>query len=217
VSFYQVFQFLRDLNKNNSKAWMDEHRDTYQEVRNFMLGWIENLDNQLQKVDPGYASTPANKALTRVNNNLVYQPNAPTYRSYFGADLNKGKGKISFYVHVSIKRSFIDGGFYRPSGEILKSIREAIDYDGEELKKIISRKSFVDTFGGLEDGDTLKTAPKGFSQDHQHIDLLRLKSFAVMHTITQEEIMADDFTDKIVSIYQEMRPFKEYLEKAVSV
>ncbi len=111
VSFHQVFDFLHDLNKNNSKVWMDEHRDAYRKVRSSMLEWINNLDKQLQKIDPEYAPTPAKKAITRINNNLVYQPNATTYRNYIGTELNQGKGKISFYVHVSLKRSFIDGGF----------------------------------------------------------------------------------------------------------
>ena len=196
---------------------MDEHRDRYQKVRDFVLDWIEELDERLQKIDPDYVPTPAKKAITRINNNLVYQPNAPTYRNYLGADLNKGKEKISFYVHISTERCFIDGGFYHPSSETLKSIREAVDYNGGELKRIISKKSFVETFGGLDEDDKLKTAPKGYPADHQHADLLRLKSFAVVHPVTQQEIMADNFTDKVVNIYQEMLPFKEYLEKAVSV
>ncbi|WKN45641.1 DUF2461 domain-containing protein [Tunicatimonas pelagia] len=217
MSFYQVFDFLRDLNKNNNKAWMDEHRGRYHEVRDFMLGWIENLDKRLQEIDLGYMPTPAKKAISRINNNLVYKPNAPTYRDHFGAEMNKAKDKSGFYVHMSLNGSFIGGGFYNPSKDQLDSIRDAIDYNGEELKKIISKKSFVETFGEMSDKDALKTAPKGFAQDHKHIDLLRMKSFAVMHTITQKEIMADNFTDKVVKVYQEIVPFNQYLEKAVSV
>ena len=103
MSFYQVLDFLRDLNKNNNKAWMDEHRGRYQEVRQFMLGWIENLDKRLQKIDPSYTPNPAKKAIRRINNNLVYKPNAPTYRDHFGAEMNKAKDKSSFYVHMSLK------------------------------------------------------------------------------------------------------------------
>ncbi|MEM8966198.1 MAG: DUF2461 domain-containing protein, partial [Bacteroidota bacterium] len=182
MSFYQVFDFLRDLNKNNNKAWMDEHCDRYQEVRQFMLSWIENLDKRLQKIDPSYMPTPAKKAISRINNNLVYKPNAPTYRDHFGAEMNKAKGKSGFYVHMSLNGSFIGGGFYNPSKDQLDSIRDAIDYNGKELKKIISKKSFVETFGEMSDKDALKTAPKGFSQDHKHIGLIRMKHFAVMHT-----------------------------------
>jgi len=217
MSFHQVFDFLRDLNRNNHKAWMDEHRDRYQEVRQFVLGWIENLDQRLQKVDDHYLPTPAKSAISRINNNKVYKPNAPTYRDHFGAEMNKGKGKSGFYVHMGLNGSFIGGGFYSPSNEQLSSIRDAIDYNGEELKKIISQESFVETFGEMNDPDALKTAPKGFSQVHKHIDLIRMKRFAVMHTIAQQDILADDFTDKVVNVYQEMIPFNRYLEKAVSV
>ena len=66
MSFHQVFDFLRDLNKNNSKIWMDEHRDRYHEARDFVLDWIENLDKRLQKIDPGYMPTPAKKAISRL-------------------------------------------------------------------------------------------------------------------------------------------------------
>ncbi len=217
MSFYQVFDFLRDLNKNNHKAWMDDHRDTYQEVRGFVLSWIENLDQRLQQVDPDYVSTPAKKAISRINNNKVYRPDAPTYRNHVGAEVDKAEGRSSFYVHMGLDGSFIGGGFYRPSSEVLKSIREAIDYNGDALKKIINKKSFADTFGALESEGRLKTAPKGFSPDHRHIDLLRMKSFAAIHAITQKEVASDDFTDKVVSVYREMLPFRQYLHQAASV
>ena len=217
MSFYQVLDFLRDLNKNNHKAWMDEHRDRYHEVRDFMLDWIGELDQRLQKEDANYRPTPAKKAISRINNNKVFKPDSPTYRDYFGAELNQGDGRPIFYVSVGLSWSFIGGGFHRPNNDRLTSIRAAIDYDGDELKKIISKKSFADTFSELTKGDSLKTAPKGYANDHRHIDLLRLKSFAVMHNITQKDIVADDFTEKVVSIYREIIPFNRYLEKAVSI
>lgn len=147
----------------------------------------------------------------------MYHPDKPTYKGHFGADLDHGKNKGGFYVHLGINGSFLGGGFYRPPNQILSSIRAAIDYNGDELKRIIHQKSFVETFGGLEDEEALKAAPRGFSQDHPHIDLLRLKSFAVMHTVTQKEAMANDFTEKVVRVYREMLPLREYLNQAVSV
>ncbi|MEM6843894.1 MAG: DUF2461 domain-containing protein [Bacteroidota bacterium] len=217
MSFYQVFDFLGDLNKNNNKAWMEANRNRYQDVRQFILDWIEHLGQRLQKIDPDYVLTPPKKAISRINNNLIYQPNAPIYRDYFGAEMSKAKEKGMFYVQMGLHDSFIGGGFYNPSKDVLDSIRAAIDYNGEALKRIIRHESFANTFGELNDKNALKTVPKGYARDHQHADLLRLKSFAVMHTITRQEIMADDFTDKVVKVYQEMLPFNQYLEKAVSV
>ena len=196
---------------------MDDHRATYHEARDFVISWTEDLNWALEKTDPNYTPMPGKKAISRINNNLVYHPDKPTYKDHFGVELNQGGGQSSFYLHLGINGSFIGGGYYHPPKEVLDSIRDAIDYNGEALKKIIHQPSFVDTFGALEDEDSLKTAPKGFSTDHPHIDLLRHKSFAVMHSVTQKEIVADGFVGQVVSIYQEMLPFSQYLNKAVSV
>ena len=109
------------------------------------------------------------------------------------------------------------GGFWRPDAKTLRSIRDAIDYDGEEFKKIITKKSFVKTFGGLYEDEKLKTAPKGFSRDHTHIDLLRNKTFAVIHRFKNEEVLQHGFGEKVIQVYGEMLPFRRYLNQAVTV
>ena len=131
--------------------------------------------------------------------------------------MNKAKDKGSFYLHICLSGSFIDGGFYNPTNEQLAIIRAAIDYDGEKLKEIISGESFSKTFGKLSDAAALKIAPKGYNTDHRHLDLLRLKSFSVVHKLTHTDITSKDFSDKVVRIYRELMPFNHYLEQAVSV
>ena len=196
---------------------MDGHRSSYHEVRDFVVDWIEELNHTLEGVDADYVARPAKKAITRINNNLLYHPTLPIYKDHIGIELYQGGGQSSFYLHLSINGSFIGGGYYHPPKEALHSIRHAIDYNGDALKNIINQPSFVDTFGTLEDDDALKTAPKGFAKDHPHVDLLRLKSFAVLHNVTQKEIVASDFVEKVVVVYREMLPFGQYLNQAVSV
>jgi len=220
MGFYKMFSFLRELQENNNKDWMDEHRSEYHEVRDWYISWLNELDAELEKVDPDYHSTTGKRAINRINNNLLYHPNKPVYKDHFGAGLdlsNHGK-QGDFYIHLGTNGCFIAGGFYKPKKEVLDSIRDAIDYNGKELKKIIDKKSFKDTFGELiDDGDSLKTSPKGYSNDHEHIDLLNRKTFAVQHEITQREVMREDFKSKCVEIYKEMLPFRKYLNKAVTV
>ncbi|AZQ42962.1 DUF2461 domain-containing protein [Nonlabens ponticola] len=220
MSFNKMFTFLRELQNNNSKDWMDEHRDEYHDVKDWFVSWLNELDEKLAKVHDTYHKTEGKKAVNRINNNLLYHPNKPVYKDHFGAglDIDKSSNYGDFYIQIGTNGSFIAGGFYKPKKEVLDSIRDAIDYNGEELKKIISKKSFKETFGGLmTDDDKLKTSPKGYSQDHKHIELLRRKSFAVKHDVTQKEIMQSNFQDKCVEIYKEMLPFREYLNKAVTV
>lgn len=217
MSFYSLFEFLRELNQNNHKEWMDEHRGEYEKVRDFYIEWLNEMDIKLAKVDPDYSPTTGKEAINRINNNLLFHPNKPVYKDHFGAGLDKEKGKGDFYIHIGINGSFVAGGFYRPKKEILDSIRAAIDYNGEELEKILQKKSFKQSFGGLIEDEKLKTSPKGFSKEHRFIELLRNKSFVVQHDLTQKEIQQDDFQDKLVQIYKEMLPFRNYLNKAVTV
>ena len=217
MSFYKLFDFLQDLNTNNNKEWMDEHRKRYHEIRDFYIDWLNQMDIKLSKADPDYSPTTGKRAINRINNNLLFHPNKPVYKDHFGAGLDKEKGKGDFYIHIGINESFVAGGFYKPKKEILDSIRAAIDYNGEEFVKILNKKSFKETFGGLMEEEKLKTSPKGFHKDHKYIDMLRNKSFAVLHEFTQKEILDDKFQDNLVRVYKEMLPFRNYLNHAVTV
>jgi uncharacterized protein (DUF2461 family) len=63
----------------------------------------------------------------------------------------------------------------------------------------------------------LTNAPKGFSNDHPHIDLLRNKTFAVVHELSKKEVLQPDFKEKIIEVYKEMLPFRRYLNTSVTV
>lgn len=218
MDFSELFDFLETLNQYNHKDWMDANRKWYERVKANYISWLEELDLELSKIDKEYYSSPGKKAINRINNNLLFHPNKPTYKDHFGAGLDKRPKTGDFYIHLGIEEIFVAGGFYKPKSDYLKSIREAIDYNGDEFKNIINAPSFQNHFGGLmEDEDQLKTAPKGFSQDHPHIDLLRLKSFAALKPFKREDVLAPQFKDQVVEVYLAMLPFRRYLNKAVSV
>lgn len=218
MSFQNLYQFLEELNLNNSKEWMDVNRKNYHAVRDWYISWLENMSLKLSKVDKYYTPTTGKKAINRINNNLMFYPNKPTYKDHFGAGLDQLSKQGDYYIHLGINENYIAGGYYNPKTELLTSIREAIDYNGEELNKILNRKSFKAIFGGLiETGNKLSQAPKGFSADHKYIDLIRNKTFAVEVQLTNKEIMAADFSERVIEIYKEMLPFRRYLNKAVTV
>ncbi len=141
MSFYGLYHFLRDLQNNNHKEWMDANRNRYHEVREWYIDWLNRLDAELGKVDPNYVSIDGRKAINRINNNLMFHPEKPTYKDHFGAglDLNVNGKQGDFYIHLGTEESFIAGGFYKPKKELLDSIRDAIDYNGGEFKKIINK------------------------------------------------------------------------------
>ncbi len=218
MDFKALFHFLEDLQQNNNKEWMDAHRKKYQKLRNSFIEWLDELDAKLAIIDQDYYPTPGKKGINRINNNLLFHPNRPVYKDHFGAGLDQSTKQGDFYIHIGVSECLLAGGYWKPDHKTLNSIREAIDYDGKELEKILSKKSFKDTFGGLyTDKDKLKTAPKGYTSHHEHIDLLRHRTFAVIHPMTREDVLRNEFMDHVISVYKEMLPFRRYLRKAVTV
>ncbi len=218
MDFKALFQFLQDLQNNNHKEWMDVNRKHYQAIRNAFIQWLDELDTKLATIDSDYYPTPGRKGINRINNNLLFHPNKPVYKDHFAAGLDQKSKQGDFYIQIGINESELAGGYWKPNNKLLSSIREAIDYNGDELQRIINKKSFKNTFGDLyPDKDKLKTTPKGYSQDHEHIDLLRHKTFAVIHPLTKEDILEQGFTDKVIEVYQEMLPFRRYFNEAVTV
>lgn len=218
MDFTTLFQFLQDLQNNNHKEWMDDNRKRYQDVRNSFIQWLDELDTKFAAIDPTYYPTSGKKGINRINNNLLFHPNKPVYKDHFAAGLDQRTKQGDFYIQIGINECELAGGYWKPDNETLNSIREAIDYNGEELVKILNKNSFKATFGGmLFDKNMLKTAPKGYSSNHKHIDLLKHRTFAVIHPLSKEDILSNNFTDKIIEVYKEMLPFRRYFNQAVTV
>ncbi|HXA02473.1 MAG TPA: DUF2461 family protein, partial [Cytophagaceae bacterium] len=94
------------------------------------------------------------------------------------------------------------------------AIRQSIDYDSKELLKILNTKAFKNSFGQIE-GEKLSRPPKGFDADHPQIELLKHKSFNVMHNFSDAEVNAPGFKKELLKIYKEMKPLNEFLNKSM--
>jgi uncharacterized protein (TIGR02453 family) len=109
------------------------------------------------------------------------------------------------------------GGFWKPEKETLDMMRSEIDYNGEELKKVIENKKFQDFYGGLgEDPDKLKTSPQNYPNDHTYIELLRYKNFVAVRDLTEKEVVSDSFIDLVEEAYLTVLPFSNFLKKATA-
>ena len=217
MGFPELYNFLERLQRNNAKEWMDDHRKEYHRLRDFFIAWLNELNEKLAAVDPDYYDTPGKKGINRINNNLMFHPNKPIYKDHFAAGLDQRSKQGDFYIEVGLTHNLLAGGYWRPETKLLRSIREAIDYNGEELIAILEKPSFKKYFKGLYPDQALTMAPKGFSNDHPHIELLRQKTFGVELALSRKQILAPDFQDFCIKVYLEMLPFRRYLREAVSV
>jgi len=217
MSFLNLYDFLERLQGNNSKEWMDTHRKEYKSVRAFFVSWLDELNGKLGQVDPTYFDTPGKKGINRINNNLMFYPSKPVYKDHFGAGLDQLTKQGDFYIEIGLKQNLLAGGYWRPEKNTLKSIREAIDYDGEVLIEILEKPSFKKVFKSLYHDNPLKTAPKGYAKNHPYIELLRHKTFGVETALDRKKVLDPNFQEYCTEVYLELLPFRKYLREAVSV
>ena len=217
MDFTNLFSFLETLQSNNNKSWMDANRKWYKEVRDAFIGWLDELDHALSQIDPDYYPTPGRKGINRINNNLMFHPHKPVYKDHFGAGLDKAPDSGDFYIHIGVNECLLAGGLWRPDPRKLRSIREAIDYNGEELLRILNQPDFKKRFGGLYEDERLKGVPKGFNASHPFLDLLQNKTFAVTYPLSRSQVLSGDFRELIIKVYMEMLPFRRYLNEAITV
>ena len=218
VSMEYIFRFLRDLKNNNDKSWMDKNRDRYETAKERWTHEVEKIFERLAEHDALFEKLEPSKTVERINNNLLYHPEKPTYKHHFGCEPASDKhSAASIYISVGPQRSFIGGGIHNPNKESLDLIREKIDKEGDELKQVIESDAIQNYFGGLtEDERKLKTAPRDYDRDHKHIELLRRKDFTVMKQLTEDEVTGDGFIDIIEESYLKMKDFNSFFNEALN-
>lgn len=210
-----IFQFLEALAANNSKEWMDKNRSWYETAKGEVIELFDPILAELHRVDPRIVQPTARKAISRINNNLMFHPDRPTYKDHFGVVFGYGKGLADFYVGLGLREIEIAGGLWHPDSERLKKVRLEIDYEGDKLHQIIMSEPFQTHFE-LFKRDTLKTSPKGYPKDHEYIELLRLKSFAAFRQITRKDVYSSKFPEMVIESYLAIVPMLDFINRAIT-
>jgi len=213
-----TLNFLKKLKKNNTKEWFDVNRGTYELAKGNMKDVVAQLIDQLSVFDSSVKGLEPKQCMFRINRDVRFSKNKSPYKTNIGAIINKG-GKKSmvpgYYIHIEPGNSFLAGGSWMPPAPELAAIRQEIDYNTAEFKKIISAKEFKNFFGGLSEEDKLKNAPKGYEKDHPEAELLKLKSYIVVHELKDTQLLDKNFVKNAAKIFKAMYPFEVFLRKAM--
>ena len=214
-----ILQFLAQLEQNNNKAWMDMHKAEYQVARETLLEITDHFIKELSKIDADIASLTPKDCIFRINRDIRFTKDKSPYKINMGAYLTKGGkngGYAGYYLHLQPHdQSFIAGGLYQPMPDALKQVRQEIDYNGDKLEAILSDKNFKEMFSSLQ-GECLQRPPKGYHPDHTYIDWLKLKSFTVMHPISDKKVIGPDFTKQVLEGFKLLTPLNQFFNAALA-
>ncbi len=214
----KTFAFLKSLKKNNNRDWFNDHKSEYENAKDNVLGFIQELVVAFSTFDSSLRGLEAKDCLFRIYRDTRFSKDKTPYKTNLGASINAG-GKKSmgpgYYVHLEPGGSFIAGGIWMPPADEVKKIRQEIDYNGKDLKKILTKPSFKKAFGGLSREHALKTAPKGYPKDHPDIELLKLNSFIVWKNVSDKDILGPKSIKTLTTLGKEMKPLMDFLKTAL--
>ncbi len=209
-----TLDFLRDLGANNTKQWFDQHRARYEKARGYFEDFITDLIYNFGDVED-LSGVTAKECMFRINRDIRFSPDKTPYKTSMSAVLARGGRKPqgrAYYVHIEPDgKSLLGGGLHSPDSSQLEKVRRAIAQNSKPLKTVIQRKDFVKYFGAMS-GERLKTAPQGYPKDHPDLELLRLKQYVVDHTLSDEQVLAENLTTHILDVFKEMKPFVGYFQ-----
>lgn len=212
-----ILKFLNSLSQNNNKIWFDEHKSEYLEAKQNMEVVVQHLIDRIIEFEPALAGEEAKKCVFRIYRDVRFSKNKDPYKNNMGAFMvpgGKKSGNAGYYLHIEPGSCFIAGGIYMPESAVLKKMREEILYNTDEFKSIIHADEFKKVFGEVN-GEKLKNPPKGFPKDFEDIELLKFKSYTVLHTVSDEQVMDPEFPEYAINIFKKMKDFNQFINRAI--
>lgn len=215
--------FLRQLARNNEKAWFQAHRADYEAlVREPFERLLVVLQPALEKVSPQFRADPARVggSLFRIHRDARYSNDKSPYKSWQGARLYHVRRREvptpAFYLHLQPGESFIGAGIWHPEPEVLRGLRDFVfenpaSWDAAAHAPAI-RKQFA-----LFDSEKLVRPPRGYPADFRFIEDLKLRNFVLWRPLDDATMIAPGLDRRIARDLRALAPFMDYLCAALDL
>ncbi|MFQ3598621.1 MAG: DUF2461 domain-containing protein [Chloroherpetonaceae bacterium] len=213
--------FLSNLKLNNSREWFEQNRDLYENYRSDILQLTENLLKELSKIDNAIlqANLDPKKCLTRVNRDLRFSKDKTPYKNYVLIVFNKNGfhgNTAGYYIQIEPSATFLGGGIWQTTPELLKKIRQEIDYSFNDINKIITSPKFQKTFpNGIQGVGKLKKMPDGYDETNPASELLKMKGFCTKEFVSDKTLTSNDCVATILDCFKTSKPLIDYINKAI--
>lgn len=211
--------FLRQLKKNNNKAWFDAHRKDYEAAKLNFEQFIQQVIDQHSKKDPSLSGMAAKSCMFRINRDVRFSKDKSPYKTNFGAFINKGGKKsplAGYYFHLEPGGAFCGGGMYMPEPPMLAKIRQEVDYNLPAFRKIIGSTAFKKLYGSLSASEeySLTRVPKGYEADNPAAEYLKLKSFVALQQLDDKNLTSKDLLKNTLAAFVALQPLVVFLNTA---
>ena len=212
--------FLSKLKKNNNKPWFDANRKQYEAAKADFASFVQAVIDGFGKKNKSIAHLLAKDCVFRINRDVRFSKDKSPYKTNMGAFINAGGKKSNFagyYFHLEPGACFTGGGMYMPMPQELAKVRQEIDYNLADFKKIINAKKFKTVYGDLDrDAEyLLSRVPKGYETDNPAAEYLKLKSFVATINIPDTSLKSKKIIDDVITAFEALQTLNNFLNNAL--
>lgn len=113
-------------------------------------------------------------------------------------------------------QSFLGGGLFADMfKDATGMIRNYIAQHPGEWEQVLQAPDFRNTFE--VQGTALKNVPAGYDREHPQAEYLKLKSWYLEYLVSDAVVRnTEDFLDLAVGIFLKMKPFNDFLNRALA-
>ncbi len=217
-----LFQFLRDLKRNNNRSWFQRNKDRYEtSVRDPVLRFIVDVGPRIKKLSPHFIAdaSPIGGSMMRIYRDIRFSKDKTPYKTTIGVHFWHGKGRDgatpALYLHLEPDNSSVGAGIWRPEARALKSIRDAIAEEPKKWERATSGREFRSSFGMA--GESLKRPPRGYDPNHPFIEDIKRRDFAVGSPLPDGQVCSPDFMEMLLEAFRASAPFTKFLTQAMGL
>ncbi len=217
-----LFDFFRELKRNNSKEWFGENKERYERrVRLPLQRFIMDFEQPLRRISPHFRADPrpVGGSMFRIYRDVRFSPDKSPYKTHGGIQFRHEQGRDvhapGFYLHLEPANVLAAVGIWHPDSATLGRIREVIDADPRAWLKAKSDPGFC----GLYElsGESLKRAPLGYDPNHPQIEDLKRKDFIAHVSLSEDDACAPDFLDRYARLCAGAAPFMRFLTETLDL
>lgn len=217
----KTFEFLKNLQNNNTKEWMGSHRNEYYDMKSEVEYFASEMIKEISKFDSMIRSRPPHptKCVTRLTRDMRFPTTKGPYKSdYYVVVGYEGIQGVaaSYAVHIEPGNCFVGGGTPNPKGIHLLNYRKKVSDRFSEFRTIVESTEFKSLFtNGItsQSGIVKKRVPSGFQQNDPAVNYLKKEGFITREKISDTDLQTINGYKKIVELLEGSMPLVTFLNK----
>lgn len=210
----EIIDFLKDLAANNNRDWFSTNKERYLMVRESIEALASLMIAAVAEVDPEAGHLTVADCTYRIYRDTRFSPDKTPYKTHIGIFVNPPYGKKGltggYYLHIEPGNCMFAAGNICHPAPVLKAIRKAIFDNIDEYISIVEDKAFKKIFPTVGE-NPLKTAPKGFPKDWEHINYIRPKDYIACKFLNEEDISDKNIIDTLRPVIKQAARYNNFL------